>query len=297
MTTSLGTAYINGKYCPIEEAAIPLLDWGFTKSDATYDVVGLWEGRFFRLEAHIDRFMASIDALEMTLPVSRDQLREILAQCVRRSNLENAYVSMTCTRGKPPAGSRDLRKFQNALYVYAIPYVHIFNQSAKGRSAHLYISDIRRIPAQSVDPKVKNYHWLDLVKAQLQASDFGADLPVLVDAKGNVTEGFGFNLFAVLNGVVVTPRDGVLEGVTRQTVFDLCGKLGMSFEARDLSSEELATATEIFATSTAGGIMPVGTLNGRQLGDGEMGAITTQIHNLYWEWHFDPSQTTLLTDI
>lgn len=291
MGASKGTAYVNGLFTPVEQATIPLLDWGFTKSDATYDVVGVWEGRFFRLDAHLDRFQRSVKSLEMTLPVTRGELAHILAECVRRSDLESAYVSMTCTRGVPPDGSRDLRRFRNALYVYAIPYVRVFDVASKGRPAHLHLSGIHRISPQSVDPRIKNYHWLDLIRAQLEAAELHADLPLLVDGRGNATEGFGFNVFAVLDGAVVTPDAGVLEGVTRQTVFDICAKLGLPVAVRSLPADRLVQASEIFLTSTAGGILPVGKLGGTIIGDGGAGPLTSRINRMYWDWHADPAQT------
>ena len=103
-TGGRGVGYANGRFIDIEEAAVPLLDWGFIRSDATYDVVGVWRGRFFRLEDHLDRFENSVSSLRMTLPVSRQEVRRILAECVDRGQLQDAYVSMTCTRGLPPEG-------------------------------------------------------------------------------------------------------------------------------------------------------------------------------------------------
>lgn len=297
MNASKGTAYVNGVFVPVEEASVPLLDWGFVKSDATYDVVGVWKGHFFRLETHLDRFEASVKSLAMTLPISRDELKQILAECVRRSEFDSAYVSMTCTRGVPSGGSRDLRCFRNALYVYAVPYVWIYNDATAGRLAHLHLSSIQRIPPESVDPRVKNYHWLDLIRARLEAGDCGADLPVLVDGRGNVTEGFGFNVFAVRGGAVFTPDSGVLEGVTRETVFDICAKLGFPVQARPMQGDELAIADEIFMTSTAGGIMPAGKLNGQNIGTGAVGPITEKIKQLYWDWHTDPAQTVALSSL
>jgi len=295
MGASKGTAYVNGLFMPVEQATIPLLDWGFTKSDATYDVVGVWENRFFRLDAHLDRFEKSMKSLAMTLPATRSELAHILAECVRRSDLQSAYVSMTCTRGVPPDGSRDLHRFRNALYVYAIPYVRIFDVAAKGRPAHLHLSTIHRIPPQSVDPRIKNYHWLDLIRAQIEAGELNADLPLLVDGQGNVTEGFGFNVFAVLDETVVTPDAGVLEGVTRQTVFDICAELRQPVAARPLPADRLADASEIFLTSTAGGIMPAGKLGGTIIGDGGAGPLTSKINRMYWDWHADPAQTVAVS--
>jgi hypothetical protein len=102
---SKGVAYIDGHYLPIAEAKIPVADWGFVRSDVTYDVVHVWKGSFFRLEDHIERFLHSVEGLRMTLPVSRHELRDVLIECVRLSGLRDAYVEMVCTRGQPPPGA------------------------------------------------------------------------------------------------------------------------------------------------------------------------------------------------
>ncbi|NNL84368.1 MAG: branched-chain amino acid transferase, partial [Myxococcales bacterium] len=136
-----GCAYIEGRYCPIAEARIPITDVGFLKSDATYDVVAVWKGRFFRLEDHLDRFERSIRALHMSLPVDRDELRRILFECVRRAGLRDSYVDMIATRGVAEGGNRDPRKFSNRLYAYAVPYVWIVRPEQQEKGAHLVIAE------------------------------------------------------------------------------------------------------------------------------------------------------------
>lgn len=290
-----GAAYVDGTFVPVAEASVPILDWGFVRSDATYDVVAVWKGRFFRLEDHLDRFERSIAALRMRLPVERDELKAILGECVERAGLDDAYVSMTLTRGVPPAGSRDPRTFRNRLYAYAIPYGRVFDPAARGRAARLAVVDRARIPPQSVDPRVKNYHWLDLIMSHIEALGSGADFPVLTDGAGHVTEGPGFNLFAVSGDRVVTPEAGVLEGITRLTALDICRDLQIAVEVRPLPIGELRSADEIFVTSTAGGIIPVGWLDGKALAAAP-GPVTQRLHELYWAWHHEPGRTTAVAD-
>ncbi len=98
---SKGAAYVGGIMVPVAEAKISLLDWGFLHSDATYDVAGVLQGKFFRLDDHIERFFASMEKLHMSIPHSRSDLRDILIDCVRSSGLRDAYVEMICTRGLP----------------------------------------------------------------------------------------------------------------------------------------------------------------------------------------------------
>ncbi len=277
-----GTAFIDGEYVPVREARIPILDYGFLRSDATYDVAHVWKGYMFRLADHLDRFERNVAALRMRLPLSRDAVRGVLMECVRRSGLRDAFVHMTCTRGLPARGSRDPRKCQNRFYAFAIPFVWIASEEQRAKGLHLHISSVQRIPRASVDPTVKNFHWIDLTRGLFEAYDSGAEIEVLVDGEGNVTEGPGFNLFVVAGGRLATPAAGVLDGMTRRTVFDLCRDINLGVDAEEVSVERVRRGDEVFITSTAGGIMPITKIDGVSVGDGRPGPLTKQLHDLYW---------------
>jgi branched-chain amino acid aminotransferase len=287
-----GTAFIDGKFVPISEAKISILDWGFLRSDATYDVVHVWRKRFFQLDKHLDRFLSSVAKLRMALPVDRATLTDILRQCVLRSGLADAYVEMICTRGNSPTFSRDPRDATNRLICFAIPFGWIANEAQRQRGLRIAISSVVRIPPSSVDPTVKNYHWLDLVKALYEGYDSGAENVVLVNERGEITEGPGFNIFAVSAGAVVTPPSGVLMGITRQSVLDICAELAIPARADVLTAAHLGAADEVFITSTAGGVMPVTVIDGRPVGSGAIGPMTARIHDLYWKHHEDPGWST-----
>ena len=297
MNTPPGIAYIDGRFAPMQDARISVLDWGFLRSDATYDVVHVWQSRFFRLDKHIERFLNSIERLHMTLPVSRAELENILAECVRRSGHEDAYVEMILTRGTSPTFSRDPRDATNNLICFAIPFGWILTPEARERGLNVAISDINRIPPGSVDPRVKNYHWLDFVMALYDAYDQGAENAVLLDADGNVTEGPGFNVFAIKDGTISTPASGVLEGITRATAIELARDLQIPVETCTLSADALRGADEVFATSTAGGIMPITRIDGEAIGDAAPGPISKRLISLYWAKHSDPAWSTAVADI
>src|SRR3984957_3950081 len=134
-----GAAWIDGKYGPIEEARISVLDLGVTRSDCTYDVVHVWDGSFFRLGDHLDRFAASMARLRLDPGYDRAQIEAILHGCVRHAGLRQAYVSMTCTRGRLAVGSRDLRTARSTLYCYAVPFVWISNPERQETGASLWV--------------------------------------------------------------------------------------------------------------------------------------------------------------
>ena len=118
-----GAAFVDGRFVPVAEARVPILDWGFLRSDATYDVVHVWRGSFFRLEDHLDRFERGMAKLRMSLPYGREEIRDVLVECVRLSGLRDAYAEIISTRGVPPPGSRDPRECENRFYAFVVPFV------------------------------------------------------------------------------------------------------------------------------------------------------------------------------
>lgn len=284
-----GVAFMDGQYLPMSEAKISVLDWGLLHSDATYDTVHVWNGGFFRLDLHLDRFMAGMERLRMKVPYDREEIASILRNCVALSGLKSAYVEMICTRGSSPTFSRDPRQAENRFIAFAVPFGSVANKEQLERGLHVAISDTVRIPPKSVDPTIKNYHWLDLVKGLFDAYEAGAETALILDTNGNIAEGPGFNVFMVKDGSLRTPEFGVLPGITRRTVFDLCAEIGISVVAANVTPADLKGADEVFITSTAGGIMPVTRVDGAPVAKGQVGAVTRGLMDLYWQKHDDPA--------
>ncbi|MBB2202122.1 aminotransferase class IV [Gluconacetobacter tumulisoli] len=289
-----GAAYIDGAFMPVRDARIPITDWGYRRSDVTYDVVGVWNGSFFRLDDHVARFRRSMQALRMDPAEDDARIRAILHECVRLSGLRNAYVAMDCLRGRPLPGQRfHPATCRNYIAAFAIPWVWVIPPEIQERGAHLIIASALRIPDRSVDPTVKNFHWGDLTQGLFEAGDRGADTCVLLDADGHVTEGAGFNVFAVIAGAVVTPDRGALEGITRASVAELCRDLGLEYCERPITAQELRGAEEIFLSTTAGGIMPVSRIDDIVPGDDRPGPVSMRLRDLFWAkraagWHATP---------
>jgi branched-chain amino acid aminotransferase len=287
-----GAAFVEGRFVPVAEARVPILDWGFLRSDATYDVAHVWRGSFFRLEDHLDRFERGMARLRMSPPYDRSEIRDILIECVRLSGLREAYAEIICTRGVPPPGSRDPRECENNFFAFAVPFVWIADPAKQERGLHATIGRVQRIGPESVDPTVKNYHWLDLELGLYEAYDRGGETVILVDREDNVVEGPGFNVFAVKDGRIATPYRGVLEGITRKTVIELAAGHEIALERRAVPAGEVRRSDEVFLTSTAGGVIPVTTVDREPVGDGAPGPITLRLREAYWNLHGDPRFAT-----
>jgi branched-chain amino acid aminotransferase len=294
---SKGAAWINGEIVPLADAKISVTDWGFTRSDATYDVVGVWDGAFFRLEDHLDRFMMSLKKMHLAPDVTKDDIRRILHAIASASGLRHAYCAFVSTRGmqKVP-GSRDPRTCDNRFFAWIVPWVNVLAEDVLARGAAMKIAEGPvRIDPRSVDPTAKNYHWGDLTAGLFEALEEGFDTVVLKDHDGNITEGPGFNVFAVIGGRVVTSDRGVLEGITRKTVLEIAAKLGLGPDIRALPAAEFLDADEVFLATTGGGVMPIVRVNDRIFGNGAPGPVTQRLRDTYNDWRANGPLRTPIT--
>jgi branched-chain amino acid aminotransferase len=281
---SAGAAYIDGRYMPLHQAMIPITDWAYRRSDVTYDVVSVWRGLFFRLDDHIARFRKSMCELRLVPLEGDDDIRCILHRCVQLSGLRDAYVAMDCLRGPPVAGrAYHPANCRNYIVAFARPWIDLMTPEVQARGAHLIVAGVLRIPHNSIDPSVKNFHWGDLTRGLFESYDAGADGCVLLDSTGCLTEGPGYNIFVVSGGEVSTPNRGALEGVTRQSVFELCTELRIPRHARPISVQDLLQADEAFVTTTAGGPMPVSRIDDHVMGNDRPGPISQKVKDTYWK--------------
>ncbi|WP_415403634.1 aminotransferase class IV [Tateyamaria sp. SN3-11] len=283
---SHGAAWMGGQIIPIADAAIPVTDWGLTHCDIAYDVVPVWQGAFFRLDDYVARFIASLTAGRYQIDMNHGQICDALHQMVAATSLQDAYVAMVAARGRNPVpGSRDPRDCANHFYAWCVPYVHIVKPEVAQLGTSVWIAkSVRRIPADSVDPRVKNYHWGDFTSGLFEAKDRGYETTLLLDHAGNVTEGPGFNVFAVFGDRVVTSDHGVLHGITRRTVLDMCAEAGLTTETRPLPLNEFWEADEVFLSSSGGGVIPVAKVDDRHFSNGTAGPVATDLRKRYFDW-------------
>ena len=284
---SAGVAWIAGEYSSIERARIPMLDQGFLRGDLTYDVPAVWDGRLFRLDDHLDRLERSCEKLRLRIPVARNEIKSLLLEMVARSGIRDAYIEIIVTRGLKFV--LDYECYENNLYLMVLPYIWCMPPDSHFRGGPAVVTrTVRRIPPGAIDPTIKNLQWGDFVRGWIEAKDRNAVYALLPDGDGNVTEGGGYNICVIKDGKLRTPSYGVLEGITRKTVFEIAKVKGISAELGVVKIEELYHADEMFICSTAGGIMPLSELDGKPIGAGNVGPVTRTIWESYWAYHYDP---------
>lgn len=291
-----GSAFANGEYCPAGEAMMPLFDMGFIQSDATYEKATVAKGRYFRLSDHFDRFARSCEKFRLVSPYTNEEMLGIFNALLRLTGLKEAGVWWSVTRGLQQDASERGKPgaFQNRFYAGAFPYSTIATDAQRSRGLDLIISERHiRTPPKAVDPTAKNFNWMDMKLALFEATDRDKDWSVLTDAQGYLTEAAGANIFVVKGGALYTPDSGCLEGVTRKSALELAQMLGIRAHVEKVHARQLREADDAFITSSAGGIMPVNSVDGIVLGGVPgPGELAVQLHNLYWEKMWDGWQGT-----
>ena len=290
---STGVGFIDGDFMPVSEMRLPITDMGFQLGDMCYDAIHVHKGRFFRLNDHLDRWERSLaERRYHSLGYDREQMEEVLHGCVARAGLKDAMITFVATRGSPATAHKDLRTCKNRFMAWAVPYYSVFSANEADVGGDIVVAKTIRIPPAAVDPTIKNFGRLDFVRALFEAYDREARYAVLLDQEDNLTEGRGWNIFVLCDGVLMSPVDGVLEGITRKTVVELAANLNIDCRLIKVPVDVLRKAEEVFISSTAGGVMPVRSVDKQSVGDGTPGPVTTRIKQMYWKLHEDPAYST-----
>lgn len=163
--------------------------------------------------------------------------------------------------------------------------MHIVKPEIAEHGTSVWIAkSVRRIPQDSVNPRVKNYHWGDFTSGLVEAKDQGFETTMLLDHAGNVTEGPGFNVFALFGDRLVTSEHGVLHGITRQTVMDMALDVGLTVETRPLPLDTFWHADEVFLSSSGGGVIPVTRVDAHHFSNGAPGPWSRRLRATYFTW-------------
>ena len=274
-------AYFNGEWMPFSEVRINPMDSGFVVGDVVFDHGRTFNGKSFRLKEHVDRLFRSLKFVRIDPGMSSDEMIALSEEALRRNahlrrEFEDLTVRQFVTRG---LGSRPRSPGTPTI---GIIVEHVNFRSIAPlyeRGAHGIITRTRSHPAETIDPKLKHYCRLNFNLADIEAADVDPDgWAILCDMEGYLSEGTGYNVFLVSNGVIRTPQDrAILQGVSRGMVLDLAGQLGLEAVGEDLQPYDLYNADEAFFTGTTPCVLPVTRADHRQIGDGRPGPVTKQL--------------------
>ncbi len=275
-------ASVNGLVTPAAEARVSVLDNGFTFGDAVYETLRTYGGRPFALGRHLARLRRSASGLGIALPLSDEELVARLDALLARAGNPESYVRLMVSRGVGDVSYHFERVHGPTVVMLAKPYEPLPAERYASGVA-LALVALRRNAPQALDPALKTCNLLNNVLATREAQSHGAFEALMLNERGEVAEGAGSNVFVVHDGRLLTPplEAGILAGITREVVLELCPGLAQPVSVERLRVPDLLRADEIFVTSTLKEVVGASTLDGRPVGRGRPGPVTLRLLQAY----------------
>jgi branched-chain amino acid aminotransferase len=272
---------VGGRLCHRDQAGISPFDSSVQGGDAVWEGLRVYQGRIFRLDAHLDRLRRSAKALAFTqIPSDGEITAEIRRTLAANQMTDGVHVRLTLTRGAKLTSGMDPRLNTRGpcLIVLAEHKAPVYDPAG----IRLVTASVRRPPPDCLDPKIHHNNLLPSILAKIEANAAGADDALMLDYRGFVAETNATNIFLVSGGRLGTPAPVACpEGITRAAVLEIAASAGLDCEVGDFSLSQFYAADEVFVTGTMGGLTPVVAIDGRPAGDGKPGPVTSQLTGLY----------------
>lgn len=269
------TVYLNGNYLPIEQAQVSVMDRGFLFGDGVYEVIPCYSGHVFHLQAHIDRLTASLEGIRMVNPYSTEQWLEIFKPLMDVSR--DQYIYLQITRGTAPKRDHSFpANTQPTLFVMC-------NDILPFAGLEIGVNAITMDDTRWKYCNIKAIALLAHLLHRQSAVDEDCAEAILIDADGFVTEGAASNVFAVIDGILITPpkSNKILAGITRDVILELAEKHNLPCREDNISLAELKTASEIWVTSSTREIIAVVELDSQPVGNGQVGEVWHNMNNIF----------------
>jgi branched-chain amino acid aminotransferase len=259
--------YVGERWVQDDEARVPVTDHGFLYGDACFEGIGVSEGRVLHLDEHVDRLLASARALRIEPPVQAPELRELLLEGAARNGMRerpSGYLRPIISRGAGPLGV----SWSDRLGAASLTIVPQLSERPVGYVGEIDVAAAafvrqRRADAHTLDPRIKSNNYLPSILAYLEARARGAEIALLCDDRGHVSEGHAMNIFCVRGGRLLTPPPtAALEGITRAHVIATARRLGHQCSEEEISPYDLINASEAFVTSSLDGVTALGSVDG-----------------------------------
>lgn len=274
--------YINGKLYDKDDAKISVYDHGLLYGDGVFEGLRSYNGKVFRLEAHLDRLWDSAKAIWLEIPISKQEMADAVKSTLKANGLENAYIRLIVTRGAGSLGL-DPNRTSDPQVIIITDKITLYPDELYEKGLEIItVSTLRNHPA-ALSPRIKSLNYLNNILAKIEGLQAGCIEALMLNTKGEVAECTGDNIFLVRDGVLLTPpiEAGILEGITRDAVIELARESGIEVREIPLTKHDVYIADECFLTGTAAEVIPVVRVDSRTIGSGEPGPVTCDLRERF----------------
>lgn len=272
------TIWVDGKYYDRETAVVSVFDHGLLYGDGVFEGIRAYNGRIFRLDAHLDRLYGSAKAIWLDIPLSKAEMHAVVTEAYAKSRMRDSYLRLVVTRGVGDLGL-DPRKCLKPTVICIVDTIRLWPAESYERGLVCLTAATPISHKESLSPRIKSLNYLAHILAKIEGIAANVDEVIMLDSSGYIAEASGMNLVAVSDHTLRTPPpySGILRGVTRDAVLELGREAGYAVEELPLNRYDLYTADEVFLTGTAAEVVGVSRLDGRTIGSGTAGSVTKDL--------------------
>jgi branched-chain amino acid aminotransferase len=270
--------YLDGQFLDEPDAKISVFDHGLLYGDGVFEGLRSYSGRVFRLDTHLDRLWASARAISLEIPLAKEVVARAVNETLAANKLIDGYVRLLVTRGAGSLGL-DPNRTKNPQVIVIADTISLYPQEFYDKGLRIVTAATQRVHSAALSPRIKSLNYLNNIMAKLEGLQAGCVEALMLNHKGEVAECTGDNVFVVRSGRLLTPPPdaGILEGITRGAVMELAHAAGIDCHEATLTRYDLYTSDECFLTGTAAEVIPVVEIDGRQIGSGTPGPITSRL--------------------
>lgn len=276
--------YLEGKFVQKEKAVVSVFDHGLLYGDGVFEGIRVYDHLVFRLKEHVDRLYRSADAIELKIPMTKAEAIDATVKTLIENKLKDAYIRFVVTRGVGDLGL-DPRKCPRATVFIIADKISLYPEEFYRNGLKIITAKTKRNYPKALDGRIKSLNYLNNILAKIDAIKAGTEEAIMLTHDGYVAECTGDNIFIVKGGALLTPPAdvGALEGITRDAVMSIAGRVGIKCHEKMLRMEDVYAADEVFLTGTAAEIIPVVEIDGRKIGSGKPGEITLKLKEAFRE--------------
>lgn len=270
--------YIDGEFYDRREARISVFDHGLLYGDGVFEGIRIYHGKVFKLREHIERLYRSAKTILLDMPMRQVEMEDAVLEAVRVNAKIDGYIRLIVTRGEGPLGI-DPAHCAKPTVIIIVGDIQLYPSEYYEKGIAVVTAASRRMPSDSLDPRVKSLNYLNNIMAKIEARQAGCFEAILLNHEGYVTECSADNILIVKDGSLLAPapHHGALDGITMRTVMDIAASLGITVLATALTRYDLYNAEECFISGTGAEIMPVTRIDGRLIGAGVPGPVTKRL--------------------
>jgi branched-chain amino acid aminotransferase len=270
--------YISGKLYDKADAKISVYDHGLLYGDGVFEGMRSYGGKVFRLKQHLDRLWASAKGIWLKIPISQDEMAKAINDTLATNNIKDGYIRLLVTRGAGALGL-DPNKCSDPQVIVIADHIQLYPKEMYDKGLEIVTASTIRNHSAALSPRIKSLNYLNNIMAKIEGLQAGCVEALMLNAKGEVAECTGDNIFIVRQGVLMTPPidAGILEGITREAVIELAQEMKIPVQQVPFVRHDIFIADECFLTGSAAEVIPVVKLDSRVIGTGQPGPLTKRL--------------------